>query len=175
MRIFRGIPAARFDPRGFWTHSLWTACYAEALATPASQGHSVPLWLCGLLHDIGKLVLARQAATEYAEVLDRVAKGEVPQDAERTVLGFTHAELGAELLAAWRLPALLVECAARHHDWIDRVDDPRSIVALANDLANQRGGWEGLPGMTAEKIQQVKTVARERYAGYRQLFSEVLR
>jgi len=174
MRIFRGIPKGRFSMTVFWQHSLWTACYSEALAPSASQRQSAPVWLCGLIHDVGKLLLARNAPTEYAEVLDRVGKDGVLLDVERDMLGFTHAQAGAELLKAWRLPPVLVECTARHHEPYVALDTPWAIVAAANDLANEDGDLAGLEGVTPESMQRVETEARQRHADFCQLFAEDL-
>ncbi len=175
MRIFRGIPEGRFSMSVFWEHSLWTACYSEALASARPTRAAAPLWLCGLLHDIGTLLLARQASAAYATVLERV-DAEVPLlEAERETLGFTHAQLGAELLRSWRLPAVLGECAARHHEPYASLDEPSAIVAAANALAKDAGEDNGLPGLSAERMRQVSTAAKERFAGYRELFARNLR
>jgi putative nucleotidyltransferase with HDIG domain len=175
MRIFRGIPKGQFSMRDFWEHSLWTACYSEALAPSGSQRQSAPMWLCGLIHDVGKLLLARNAPAEYAEVLDRVGTDGVLLDVERETLGFTHAQAGAELLKTWRLPTLLVESTARHHEPYVALDAPWAIVAAANDVANETRDLKDLQGMTPESMQQVETEARERHASFRQLFTEDLR
>lgn len=175
MRIFRGVPEARFSLRSFWEHSLWTACYSQTLGSAGTQRQAAPLWLCGLLHDIGRLLLARQAPEEYGALLEAVEAGQPLLTTERTLLGATHAAVGAQLLSKWRLPAVLVACAARHHDEYASLDAPWSIVAAANDLANNEGEAIDLPELTAEKAEEVKTEARARYAGFRQLFSEYLR
>ena len=172
MRIFRGIPKGQFSMNDFWEHSLWTACYSEALAPSAARRQSAPIWLCGLLHDVGKLLLARNAPAEYAQVLDQVGTGVVLLDAERETLGFTHAQVGAELLETWRLPTILVESTARHHEPYVALDEPWSIVAAANDLANETGGLEELQGVTPESMKQVETEARELHASFCQLFRE---
>jgi hypothetical protein len=55
------------------------------------------------------------------------------------------------------------------------LDAPWSIVAAANDLANETGGLEDLQGVTPESMKQVDTEARELRASFRQLFREDLR
>ena len=175
MRIFRGIPKGQFSMADFWEHSLWTACYSEALAPSGAHRQSVPMWLCGLLHDIGKLLLARNAPAEYAQVLDNVSMGVMLSDAETETLGFTHAQAGAELLKTWRLPTTLVEATMRHHEPYVALDAPWSIVAAANDLANEIGGLEHLQGVTPESMKLVEKEARELRTSFRQLFRENLR
>jgi HD-like signal output (HDOD) protein len=70
----------------------------------------------GLLHDIGELILASQLKTEY-EAIRKLAETEGISsiDAEFRVLGCSHAEVGAYLLATWGLPSRVVETVAWHH------------------------------------------------------------
>lgn len=175
MRLFRGIPGERFNMAQFWEHSLSTACYCQTLAPGAMQHESVSVWLCGLLHDIGKLLLARHCGAAYAKVLEQVDGGAFVLDAEQDVLGYTHAEVGEALLVAWRLPGDLATCAARHHDPYNALETHRAIVAAGNDLANGETAVGVRLDMTAEEIASVQTAANALYADYRQLFREYLR
>lgn len=175
MQLFRGIPQAQWNLQRFWEHSLLTACYGETLARAALKAPAVPVWLCGLLHDIGKLVLVRHYPTEYAQVLGQVEGGASLLDAERATFGHTHAAVGGMLLRAWRLPENLAVCAARHHDAYQAADTLWSIVAVANDLANGEGDIGDRLNMTAAEVEQLQEEAGALYDAYRQLFREHLR
>lgn len=175
MQLFRGIPTERWNLQQFWEHSLLTACYSQTLAPPAIQAHGAPVWLCGLLHDIGRLLLARHCPTEYAQVLAETNAGVTLLDAEQATFGHTHAVVGAALLQAWEVPDDLAVCAARHHEPYAGTDAVWSIVAAANDLANDEKGIGGRLNMTAVEVADVQKAAGALYAGYRQLFSEQLR
>lgn len=71
----------------------------------------------GIVHDIGKMILAVRRPKELAAVIERVTQHNEPSHlVERELLGVSHAELGAQLLARWGIPAPVVECAAFHHD-----------------------------------------------------------
>ncbi len=174
MRIFYGIPEGRFSMQSFWAHSLQTACLSRVLARSASVPSPEPLWVCGLLHDIGRLLLARQVPLEYGEVLDRVEAGTPLVDAEQAILGFTHAQVGAALLRAWRLPEVLAQCAAQHHEPYTALTAAESVVAAANDLANGQEPSDGLPGLTAAATEQALGEAAQLYARYKKLFAEYL-
>lgn len=175
MQLFRGIPTERWNLQQFWEHSLLTACYSQSLAPPAIQARGAPVWLCGLLHDIGKLLLARHYPTEYAQVLAQTDAGATLLEAEQATFGHSHAAVGAALLQAWQLPDDLVVCAARHHEPYEDTDAVWSIVAGANDMANEEEGMGGRLNMTADDVTEVQKAAGALYAGYRQLFREQLR
>jgi putative nucleotidyltransferase with HDIG domain len=139
--VFRLFPADRTDrvwgsldprvsPSGLWTHALASAFAAEALARsgglPAEDA-----FLAGLFHDLGKLLLARALGGAYRAVLDQVEEWTITlEDAERAVLGFSHAKAGAWLLSRWGLSASVVNAVADHHRL--RPGRERSLAAAAH-------------------------------------------
>jgi len=73
-------------------------------------------FLCGLLHDLGKLLLLQVSGIDY-NVLDPRALSQ-PDEAfvhERALLGYDHAVLGGHVLDAWQLPSSVAEVVAWHH------------------------------------------------------------
>lgn len=116
----------RFDPRSIhpftiddvWPHSQTVAALSTRIAQREAGGAT---WLklvpsAGVLHDIGRLVLASTEPEAYVSVLRAVQSGRVTvADAERSVFGATHAEVGAYLLGLWGLPTPIVEAVAWHH------------------------------------------------------------
>ena len=73
-------------------------------------------YIAGLLHDIGKLVLAYSLPDRYAEALERARADQAAITyAEFETFGLTHAEIGAYLLGLWAFPDPVVEAAAYHH------------------------------------------------------------
>lgn len=107
--------ATGFEPRIFWRHSIGVASCAATLA-PHARLRPETLFLAGLLHDIGRLVLVVAHPPAYAEVmLRRAATGGLMLDAEREVLGFDHAQIGGELCRHWRIPESIADAVERHH------------------------------------------------------------
>jgi HD-like signal output (HDOD) protein len=101
-----------------WSHSWATGALARKLA----QREMLPdpvienAFLSGLLHDVGKLVLATGLRTEYTKVQQHRWRTQVQlSQAELELLGATHAEIGAYLLGLWGLPTKLIEAVATHH------------------------------------------------------------
>lgn len=70
----------------------------------------------GLLHDVGKLILATGLPTQYRAVVGLQLQQKLPAwEAELRVFGSTHAETGAYLLCLWGLPTSVVDAVAWHH------------------------------------------------------------
>lgn len=107
-----------FSIEALWDHSQKVGELAGAIAAAERADERVAreATLAGLFHDIGKLTLASQLAGPYRDVLTLMrVEGRTAADAERQVLGTTHAEVGAYLLGLWGLPDALVEAVAWHH------------------------------------------------------------
>jgi putative nucleotidyltransferase with HDIG domain len=117
----------KFDPRSIlpfsidcvWPHSRAVGVLAVRIARLEANGAG---WLnlvpaAGLLHDIGRLILASTEPESYVKALRQALSERVPvTDAERHVFGATHAEIGAYLLGLWGVPAPIVEAVAWHHN-----------------------------------------------------------
>jgi putative nucleotidyltransferase with HDIG domain len=111
------IRAAGFSLERLWQHSLRVGNLARVIAREEKASAEVidESFLAGLLHDIGKLLLAVNMPDEYSRVIERTQEGCSPWQAEFEIFGATHAEVGAELMAAWNLPLSIVEALALHH------------------------------------------------------------
>ncbi|WP_018868701.1 MULTISPECIES: HDOD domain-containing protein [unclassified Thioalkalivibrio] len=122
----------------FWRHSAYCAVIARHLADRVLPRQSGSVFLAGLLHDLGKLLLFTQspeaAHRAFLSSLD-IGDGLSPQGAEREQLGFDHAELGGALAAHWGLPDGLVACVAGHHHPRSAPEAYRTEVTLVH-LAN---------------------------------------
>lgn len=87
-----------------------------ARSVKADRHVQAQAFLAGLLHDFGILVLASHDSSEYHNVISKASLMEQPVYAiEKLVLGVTHAEAGAYLLALWKLPPKVVEAVLFHH------------------------------------------------------------
>lgn len=122
-RLKKVIMAAVFRPlylsanlESLWRHSLDVARLCGSLANFAGLADSGAAFLTGLVHDVGRLLIARlpkRPAEVYARLVE---KGCEPLLAEQALLGFDHADLSAECLQSWLFPEPLVEAVRRHHE-----------------------------------------------------------
>ena len=94
--------------------SLLTGRLARSIAERGAAEDEA--FTAGLLHDIGKLVLAMGMPRNFAEVSSLAEEGARPvYELEREIFGVTHAQAGAYLLGVWGLPLTIVEAVAFHH------------------------------------------------------------
>jgi putative nucleotidyltransferase with HDIG domain len=105
--------------REFWQHSLeiGTRCRTVARIEGMNTRGQATCFTAGLLHDVGKLVLATHDEKEYGALVARAQRERVPlHKIEAEVYGATHADIGAYLLGLWGLPDEIITAVERHHN-----------------------------------------------------------
>jgi putative nucleotidyltransferase with HDIG domain len=112
-------------------HSNIAAIAAGALALEAEEPEGIA-FTAGLLHDIGKLVLALGERDKYVAVLDECrTTGASLSEREKMIFGFNHDEVGARLLQRWGVPVEVVTPALGHND-PEPSGEWRRFVAITN-------------------------------------------
>lgn len=115
IETFGSSGSSHIDVAGFWRHSIAVALCAKILARHAGldQDHA---FLAGLLHDIGRLLLASSFPDQYAHVRDDFERNDtLLSEAELRVLGVDHQRAGAMLAEAWKFPPLIQRAIGQHH------------------------------------------------------------
>lgn len=117
-RMNHSVPAYGLGEGALWRHSVATALAAESVNRAAKRKAPPESFTAALLHDIGKLTLARFLDDEVVQILRRAdACGLAPSlQAETEVLGVNHAELGGLIAQHWSLPTTIVLGIIFHHD-----------------------------------------------------------
>ncbi len=116
INMFDGALSGLVDMNLFWNHSMGCGVFARKLALLRHEPNAERFFVMGILHDIGRLILLSHApdivrATIMRASLSRNALYVI----EEQMLNFSHADVGAALLKAWRLPASHQEAVAFHH------------------------------------------------------------
>ena len=127
-----------FSIEPIWGHSLQVGLFARAIALAETKNTRTAeaAFTAGLLHDIGKLVLAGNLPEMYGTVMRlRTSRNVTTREAEMEMLGTSHAELGACLLATWGLPLPILEAIAWHHQ-PERSDEHGFSLLAAVHAAN---------------------------------------
>lgn len=105
----------QFDQLTFWRHGICAASCAKALAKRVGGSPEIA-FTAGILHDIGKLIIAMEFPESVAELsLSNDGSDEESLAAERALLGFDHAALGGELAKRWNFPPAIREAITLHH------------------------------------------------------------
>ncbi len=154
--IFLSGNYARFR-RYVWQHSLVTAIIGKTICDKMQWKQiAEEVFIGGLLHDIGKVILNQIDRKQYIEVIDRtIATGNAFRVAEKEVFGVDNAIVGQLIMKFWNLPSIYREVTV----FLDRPGDPAlarlsahdqqviRIVGLANLLAKMHefGHCEKVP------------------------------
>ena len=105
-----------FPWREFWQHCIGTAILTREVTTAVQVSSDESDYVAGLVHDVGKIVMAWTFPDHFTEIHRQAGKGDRDLVAiENDVLGLDHAELGALYLEQHHLPELMVNAARFHH------------------------------------------------------------
>jgi putative nucleotidyltransferase with HDIG domain len=173
-----------------WSHATASGIAARLVAEQVERGLRDDAFLCGLLHDLGKVAFVNECPDAYTEVMMAVYnEGLSSVAAERRVFGYTHTALGAVMSERWKFPGILTRSIACHHadeEEVPCASDARlarvmACVGVANDACKalglgyrapredlrieERPAWRALerpPGEAPELLQRIRaTVAEE--------------
>ncbi|RME27248.1 MAG: HDOD domain-containing protein, partial [Candidatus Zixiibacteriota bacterium] len=106
---------AGIDRVRFWRHSLETAIAARMIAEKIGFSRPEEMFVGGLLHDIGLLILEQAYPDTFQTVRESKTRNESLLDREENAWGTNHARVGQFLLEQWRLPEIICESVGRHH------------------------------------------------------------
>ncbi|MBZ0155567.1 MAG: HDOD domain-containing protein [Alphaproteobacteria bacterium] len=102
--------------RVLWEHNTAVALGATVIARETGLLPSGEPLIHGLLHDVGKVLINRTLREKYGEVIRRVQEQKIPFiEAERSLLGFDHNDVGEYVAERWNLPDHLSFVLANHH------------------------------------------------------------
>ncbi|MBN1477200.1 HDOD domain-containing protein [Candidatus Sumerlaeota bacterium] len=141
---------------GLAAGDLWRHAVAVALASDIiGQHHSRRkdtglLFTAGLLHDMGKIILNDYLLAELHRIDEHLsATGCSFIEAERAVIGHTHAEIGGHLADHWNLPQVLVNAILHHHEPLQAEEHTQevAVIHLANILCLSLGYGLGRDGL----------------------------
>jgi putative nucleotidyltransferase with HDIG domain len=126
-----------FDMNAFWKHSVATAVIAKKLCSKVNIKDQGALYLSGLLHDVGKIILDRFVHDIY-EIVIKATHDECISmlEAEKKFIGESHETIGGWIMEQWKLPDMFIDVARHHHSVKDAPNGNRTAVAVCS-LANQ--------------------------------------
>ncbi len=133
-------PQSSLDPEDFWMHALGSAKAAQLLAFSTPE-ISMPeaCFTAGLLHDLGKYILALSLGDDYSVVLQKAAESEAPLYlVEQRSLRTDHSEVAGWLAQRWNFPEVIV-ASVKYTNEPESYDGPFRkevlIISIASDMA----------------------------------------
>lgn len=132
-RMLQALPAYGLQPGALWERSVAASIAAEVIRSRARVPVPAEAGTAALLHDFGKIVLARHFGKQILETLALAAAtdGVDLLDTERVVFGLTHADIGGAVAEAWGLPLTIVDGIRDHHEAHEDLSAVSAAVALA--------------------------------------------
>jgi HD-like signal output (HDOD) protein len=165
---FEKAKTGALQMESLWDHSMQVASSAKRISKLEHQEAKAgeEAFTAGMLHDIGKLVLAVNLPNEYTEATRLAQNGLDGVLAEEKVFGANHADVGGYLIGLWGLPVAVVEAVALHHSpsrAIQPVFSPLTSVHAANFLEWERSNSDPgapRPQLDAAYVNIVTNVTR---------------
>ena len=141
LSIFKNIPKEILDMYSFLKHSLACGIIARLLAAQKNLPQTEQMFVSGLLHDLGRLVLYIYFPKEASYVIGCAGQSEKLLFQEETAhLGCDHAYVSKELMGQWKLPLILENNVFYHHNpSASPHPDQATIVHLADIIVNALG------------------------------------
>ncbi len=150
----KGLSGYALDRGELWRHSLMVAHASRYIAKRTGKVSVEDAYVGGLLHDIGKIILNDYVRFGYGIIVKIVEEEHVPfPEAERRVLGFDHAAVGAILTERWGLPEAYQMAVAYHHKPNELPAEKAQyqpildVVSVANSVCLMLGVGLGADGL----------------------------
>ncbi len=161
LRLFKDIPSGLVDVASFFKHSFACGLIARMLAAHKNIQPPEQLFVSGLLHDIGRLILLKHFTGRYSELLHVAASSDSAlYTLEKAQLGCRHTDVAKYLLETWKLPPSLADTVFYHHRPSSARDVKRAavvhladIIAHGLDLGNS--GENCVPRYDAGAVKQL--------------------
>jgi putative nucleotidyltransferase with HDIG domain len=125
--------------RSCWRHSVACALIAERTAGPTAVDRDAA-YTGGILHDVGRVVLATLQPESYAALLAQPL-GDAAEvlRSEQQAFGLDHCQAGGQLAVCWHLPGEVKAIIAQHHDPLTHAQDAPELNRLSCRLADALG------------------------------------
>jgi putative nucleotidyltransferase with HDIG domain len=149
-----------FDRLSFWQHAIGVGVATKVLASHCGLDGETA-FTAGLLHDIGKLVMAVYFPDDFDQVLAwRDEQDCLLRDAEQAVLGFDHTLVGAKAARKWKLPEVIIDAIFHHHAPGSAADSSLATLVhvadiLCRGLEIGHGGDTLIPVLDVEAMQRL--------------------
>lgn len=128
------------DRERFWRHSLQVAIASRLLAEQVGYKNPEEAFVCGLLHDLGILLMEKSAPESFRHIWQQIESRDDLSEKEQINWRNLHASVGRSFLENWNFPSLISQAVGEHHNELIAGDTAEDsvivrIVALANHIS----------------------------------------
>lgn len=174
------IAIKSFDQHRFWEHSLGTAIACRVICKKMGTDPSEvdEFFVSGLIHDLGKVVLALSVPMIYSQALKYGEENKLDGlTAEKEKVGIDHAEIGSMLGEKWSLNEMLVDSILHHHQPAENSGKLTWVVHVANYFVSTQGyentGEYGEPSLDPNSFETIGLQRAEIEEGLANLAEEL--
>jgi HD-like signal output (HDOD) protein len=141
MKLFKDIPQEIIDLKQFFKHSLACGVLSRLLAAHMNVQNTEQLFVAGLLHDVGRVILFKYfPQLSKASLFEALDSGDLLYNTESNYFGCRHTHIGKDLFHQWKLPYSLENSTYYHHQPSRAPDSTQpAIVHLADFCAHCYG------------------------------------
>ena len=125
----------------FWRRSLISANFAQALATLTRYPAPEEAYLCGLLTDLGQLILLTEHNQQYLALTTTLNNNHELVTQEQATFNYSHCEVAADLVDSWNISEFMGDAIRYHHETVDQIQDAQHLVKIIY-LSNLMGTAE---------------------------------
>jgi len=142
-----------------WEHSVAVALMSQIISKKVYGREDSVLYTAALLHDVGKIIMGAYVHESIEKINNLVDRRKCSfLEAEETVIGINHAEMGGKISGHWNLPEEICDAISFHHrpDILERNSvDMQWIVHLADQLCMMMGIGNGIDGLAYRGVSDV--------------------
>jgi putative nucleotidyltransferase with HDIG domain len=166
--VFKGKKSASgFDRQAFWEHSIGTAMISRVLAGELALEETDLYFTCGLLHDLGRVVMDNCFPEEWRKILEYAQAHDCSLIKAERKAGFPHNVIGAWLVRNWGIPEIYSKVIASHHLPVNhpKFNIQGGLVQLADHLSHKMGmGILKPPACKSDALANSLGIGMERLA-----------
>ena len=141
--FFSGDGKGLFDIDKFWTHSIVCSQVSKYLGNYFRLKNNNMLFLGGLIHDMGKVVIHQYFNDEFLSIIEYINTNHSGfSEAEKAVIVTTHYQIAAKLLNQWKFPKEVIMNVLYHHaPWGDENYKTGAIILYLSNIITKISGY----------------------------------
>jgi putative nucleotidyltransferase with HDIG domain len=172
----KNIPEG-FEMKDFWKHSIAVAVTSKRLAEKTKLCPPDDCFIGGLLHDIGKIIIAQSFRDIFIIILTMIRDKDCSfSDAEKEIIPMGHDEIGGHLAKKWKLPHDMVDAIKYHHSNSAKVNNLNFLLTIhaADYVVNHFSPDSEKDFMTAGMGKDAETLMQSQFETIKEWYPEVM-